>query len=151
MRTKMFDNTRLPVCKGMTMNLANEAANPQVVVLKRGKRIIFYKFSPRSDSFVMVIMYIYTFFVFECCCFLWFLFFSVKGFSLLYFLFFYLFGSGFLVCWLVVSVIWLVCCNVDRFLEFHFLRVRYQSCRPKHVANKVETQHKINTLKYVKH
>ena len=72
------------------MNLANEAANPQVVVLKRGKRIIFYKFSPRSDSFVMVIMYIYTFFVFVCCCFLWFLFFSVKGFSLLFSVFLFI-------------------------------------------------------------
>jgi len=65
----MFDNTRLPVCKGMTMNLANEAANPQVVVLKRAKRIIFYKFSPR-----LLYIYIHTFFVFVVPVF------SVKGF-----------------------------------------------------------------------
>ena len=97
MRTKMFDNTRLPVCKGMTMNLANEAANPQVVVLKRGKRIIFYKFSPRWDSFVMVIMYIYTFLflcvvVFVCCCFFVVFVFLLKVFRCYMFLFFYLFG-----------------------------------------------------------
>ena len=98
MRTKMFDNTRLPVCKGMTMNLANEAANPHVVVLKRGKRIIFYKFSPRWDSlsWFYVYIYIYTFFVFVCCCFLWLFFFLLKVFRCYIFPFFLFIWIGFL-------------------------------------------------------